>query len=82
MEGKGKHFLSFTGGGWERGRVEVESREPLSGDMSVTIGCLGPAEVIVDDSLERFPNQSTEESEQVWAGLSLVPYSSLGLPHL
>lgn len=53
-----------------RGGVEVESLEPVSGDVSVTTGCLGPAKVTVDNSLEQFPNRSTEESEQVWAGLS------------
>lgn len=72
--------FSLTGGNWKSRGVEAE---PLSGDiMSVTAGCLGPAKVIVDYGLEWFPNQSTEESEQVWTPSTLVPYSSLGLLHL
>lgn len=35
--------LSLTDGSWKGRGVEAESLQPLSGDMSVTTGGLGPA---------------------------------------
>lgn len=73
----------LTGDNWTSRGAEAESLEPLSGGLvKVPQGCLAPATVITDHSLEWSPNQSPEDSEQAWARPTLVPHSSLVLSHI
>lgn len=58
-EKKASIYFSAQGDTWMSRREEAESLEPLSENtVNESLGCLGPANVIVDCGLEWSPNQS------------------------